>query len=46
MTSHRALEAQIKMLVEAWEWRDKDHILNALPLHHVHGIVNVGLGTR
>ena len=29
------------MLVEAWKWRDTDHILCILPLHHVHGIINV-----
>ena len=41
VTRHRALEAQIRMLVEAWKWKKDDHILNILPLHHVHGIVNV-----
>ena len=29
------------MLVEAWSWTPRDHILSVLPLHHVHGIVNV-----
>ena len=41
VTRHKALEAQIRMLVEAWKWEKDDHILNILPLHHVHGIVNV-----
>lgn len=41
VTTHKALEAQIKSLVEAWEWNQDDHILNILPLHHVHGIVNI-----
>jgi len=27
--------------VEAWEWHENDKILNILPLHHIHGIVNV-----
>ena len=25
---------------EAWGWRQDDTILHALPLHHIHGIVN------
>ena len=28
-------------LVDAWEWRADDRILLCLPLHHVHGIINV-----
>ncbi|MEW5912770.1 MAG: acyl-CoA synthetase [Thermodesulfobacteriota bacterium] len=39
--THANLEAQIKMLVQAWQWSPEDHILHVLPLHHVHGIVNV-----
>ena len=35
------LEAQVDTLLEAWEWQDSDHVLCLLPLHHVHGIVNV-----
>ncbi len=35
------LDAQISTLVTAWEWNFNDHILCVLPLHHVHGIVNV-----
>ena len=41
VSTHRMLEAQISMLVEAWAWGKDDHILNILPLHHVHGIVNI-----
>ncbi|RMG86589.1 MAG: long-chain fatty acid--CoA ligase [Bacteroidetes bacterium] len=41
VTTHRNIEFQIKSLVEAWQWRPDDHILNVLPLHHVHGIINV-----
>ena len=41
VTTHANIEAQISMLVEAWRWRDTDHILCILPLHHVHGIINV-----
>lgn len=41
VSTHSNLEAQITTLVAAWEWSNKDHILCVLPLHHVHGIVNV-----
>ncbi len=41
VTTHTNIEAQISMLVEAWMWRPADHILCILPLHHVHGIINV-----
>lgn len=41
VTTHDNLEAQISTLVSAWEWSVKDHTLCVLPLHHVHGIVNV-----
>lgn len=41
VTTHRNIEAQISVLVHAWEWTGADHTLCVLPLHHVHGIVNV-----
>ena len=41
VTTHRHINAQINTLVGAWEWEKEDHILNVLPLHHVHGIINV-----
>lgn len=41
VTTHHNLEAQISTLVNAWEYTQKDHILCILPLHHVHGIINV-----
>ena len=41
VTTHGILRAQITTLVRAWDWRDEDRILHVLPLHHVHGIVNV-----
>jgi malonyl-CoA/methylmalonyl-CoA synthetase len=44
VTTHANLGAQIASLVEAWEWTPADRLLLALPLHHVHGIVN-GLGS-
>ena len=39
--THRNLAAQVTSLVEAWAWSDADRILLVLPLHHIHGIVNV-----
>ncbi|MGH7469614.1 MAG: acyl-CoA synthetase, partial [Longimicrobiales bacterium] len=36
-----SLTAQITSLVDAWQWRSEDRTLLVLPLHHVHGIVNV-----
>ncbi len=41
VTTHANLNAQISTLVNAWEWSDNDNTLCVLPLHHVHGIVNV-----
>ncbi|MDD5629851.1 MAG: acyl-CoA synthetase [Elusimicrobia bacterium] len=38
--THGSLSAQVRSLVEAWEWKDDDRILHFLPLHHIHGIVN------
>ena len=39
--THASLAAQIECLAEAWAWNPADHILHVLPLHHIHGIVNV-----
>jgi malonyl-CoA/methylmalonyl-CoA synthetase len=41
VTTHANIEAQVGSLVDAWRWRPDDHVLLVLPLHHVHGIVNV-----
>ena len=41
VTTHANVAAQIKSLVDAWEWSANDRILLCLPLHHVHGIINV-----
>ena len=40
-TTHANITAQIVSLVEAWEWSADDRIVLCLPLHHVHGIINV-----
>ena len=39
--THGMIEAQVQSLIEAWDWRKSDRILNVLPLNHIHGIINV-----
>ncbi len=41
VTTHANITAQIATLIEAWEWSADDRILLCLPLHHIHGIINV-----
>ena len=41
VTTHANLRAQVTALVDAWGWTADDRTLLVLPLHHVHGIVNV-----
>ncbi|MGO8945571.1 MAG: acyl-CoA synthetase [Syntrophobacteraceae bacterium] len=41
VSTHENIAAQITSLVEAWGWTGADRILEVLPLHHIHGIVNV-----
>ncbi|WP_367870532.1 acyl-CoA synthetase [Luteolibacter sp. Populi] len=41
VSTHAMLQAQVEALVEAWEWKADDGIPLFLPLHHIHGIVNV-----
>jgi malonyl-CoA/methylmalonyl-CoA synthetase len=41
VVTHANLRAQITALIEAWGWSAHDRTLLVLPLHHVHGIVNV-----
>lgn len=41
VTTHDNIEAQVSTLVKSWQWSANDHILCVLPLHHVHGIINV-----
>ena len=40
VATHANTRHQVESIAEAWEIRPGDTILNALPLHHVHGIVN------
>ncbi len=41
VTTHAGLAAQIASVVAAWEWAADDHVLHVLPLHHLHGILNL-----
>jgi malonyl-CoA/methylmalonyl-CoA synthetase len=41
LTTHATIEAQISTLIDAWQWTSEDYTLCLLPLHHVHGIINV-----
>lgn len=41
VTTHANIRAQIATLVEAWEWHESDRIPLFLPMHHIHGIINV-----
>ena len=41
VTTHGHIRAQITALTQAWEWGPDDQVLNVLPLHHVHGIINM-----
>lgn len=43
VSTHLGIKAQINSMTEAWEWTSEDSILNVLPLHHLHGILNVVL---
>jgi len=39
--THEQIDAQIRSLSEAWGWHSEDRILNVLPMHHVHGVINI-----
>jgi malonyl-CoA/methylmalonyl-CoA synthetase len=41
LTSHQGIFSQVSSLTTAWDWASSDHILSFLPLHHVHGNINV-----
>ncbi|MEH1852826.1 MAG: acyl-CoA synthetase [Nostoc sp.] len=41
VTTHQNIQAQVTSLNTAWEWTSDDRILHILPLHHIHGIINV-----
>lgn len=37
----RNIYHQITDLVASWEWKPTDVALHLLPLHHVHGVINI-----
>ena len=41
VTTHAMIQSQIESLVQAWEWNADDRIPMFLPLHHIHGIINI-----
>lgn len=41
VSTHATIRAQIESLVQAWEWTADDRIPLFLPLHHIHGIINI-----
>ncbi|CAN8067684.1 unnamed protein product, partial [Agarophyton chilense] len=41
--SAHMLMYQLRTLSTAWHWSSHDRALNVLPLHHIHGLVNVVL---
>jgi len=41
VSTHKTVRAQITTLIEAWSWTDQDVIPLFLPLHHIHGIINI-----
>ncbi|MDJ0727959.1 MAG: acyl-CoA synthetase [Prochloraceae cyanobacterium] len=41
VTTHSNIKTQVTSLISAWGWTSSDRILHVLPLHHIHGIINV-----
>lgn len=41
VSTHKTIQAQITTLIDAWEWSEDDVIPLFLPLHHIHGIINI-----
>ncbi len=41
VSTHATIHAQITTLIDAWAWEEQDTIPLFLPLHHIHGIINV-----
>ena len=41
VTTHANIAAQVDSLIQAWEWTSSDRTVLCLPLHHVHGIINI-----
>jgi len=41
VSTHKTIRAQITTLLDAWSWTSDDVIPLFLPLHHIHGIINI-----
>ena len=41
VSTHECIQHQIESLIEAWRWQSDDRIPLFLPLHHIHGIINI-----
>lgn len=39
--SHASIQNQVQCLQDAWRWSSNDVVIHLLPLHHIHGLVNV-----
>jgi malonyl-CoA/methylmalonyl-CoA synthetase len=41
VSTHRNVYHQVTDLVSSWEWHKDDVAIHVLPLHHVHGVINI-----
>lgn len=41
VSTHKNIHAQISTLIDAWAWTKNDSIPLFLPVHHIHGIINI-----
>jgi len=41
VSTHKTIAAQITTLLDAWQWSENDAIPLFLPVHHIHGIINI-----
>jgi len=41
VSTHANLNAQISTLIDAWRWSSADYSICILPLHHIHGVINI-----
>lgn len=41
VTTHHNIRTQVMSLIEGWAWSNSDKIPLFLPVHHIHGIINI-----
>jgi malonyl-CoA/methylmalonyl-CoA synthetase len=41
VSTHKTIQAQVTTLIDAWCWTEIDVIPLFLPVHHIHGIINI-----